>query len=94
MSKAEVERFISDLDADSAKQAEVQAEAASVPALVKFAKERGYDITIDDIHEHARSQNPELTDEQLDTAAGGRSRGGEPYPFPIPIIVVVILRPY
>ncbi len=91
MSRAEVERFISDLKADAKQQAEVQAKAASVPALVQFAKERGYDITIDDIREHARSQNQELTDEQLDTAAGGRS-----FPGPIVVVVpiVVIIRPF
>ena len=81
MSSAEVERFVSHLKADAKLQADVQANAASVPALLQFAKERGYDITIDDIREHARSQNQELTDEQLDTALGGRS---SPFSFLFP----------
>ena len=73
MSKAEVERFVSDLKADANLQSEVKAKATGIPSLVEFAKGRGYEITAEDIRQHARSQGQELTDEQLEATAGGRA---------------------
>ena len=70
MSKADVERFVSDLKADANLQSEVKAKATGIPSLVEFAKGRGYEITAEDIRQHARSQGQELTDEQLEFDRG------------------------
>ena len=89
MSKAEIERFISDLKADENLQSEGKAKVTGVPALVQFANERGYDITVEDIREHARSQGQELSEEQLGAVAGGR-----PGPGPLIVPIVIIILPY
>ncbi len=79
MSKAEIERFNTDVKADSKLQEEVKAKATSIRSLVEVAKAKGYDFSVDEVKEYARSQNKELSDDQLDAVTGGR----------IPIIVVV-----
>jgi predicted ribosomally synthesized peptide with nif11-like leader len=91
MSKADLERFVSDLKADANLQSEVKAKATGIPSLVKVATARGYEITAEDIRQYARSQGQELTDEQLESIAGGRVE------LPIVVIVptiVVIIRPF
>lgn len=89
MSKADVERFVSDLKADANLQSEVKAKATGIPSLVEFAKGRGYAITAEDIRQHARSQGQELTDEQLESTAGGRP--DRSIVVIVPTIVVIIL---
>ena len=71
MSKAEVERFVSDLKADANLQSEVKAKATGIPSLIEVAKARGYEITKEEIRQYVRSQGQELTDEQLESTAGG-----------------------
>jgi predicted ribosomally synthesized peptide with nif11-like leader len=85
MSKAEVERFVSDLEVDANLQSEVKAKATGVPSLIELAKRRGYEITAEDIRQHARSQGQELTDEQLEATAGG----SRDWPFPAVAAVAV-----
>jgi predicted ribosomally synthesized peptide with nif11-like leader len=90
MSKADLERFVSDLQADANLQSEAK-KATGIPSLVKVATARGYEITAEDIRQYARSQGQELTDEQLESVAGGRVE------VPIVVIVptiVVIIRPF
>jgi len=48
MSKADVERLVSDLKADANLQSEVKAKATGIPSLVKVATERGYQITAEE----------------------------------------------
>jgi predicted ribosomally synthesized peptide with nif11-like leader len=79
MSKAEIERFNNDVKSNSKLQEEVKAKATSIRSLVEVAKAKGYDISVDEVQEYARSQGKELSDEQLDAVTGGR----------IPIILVV-----
>jgi predicted ribosomally synthesized peptide with nif11-like leader len=71
MSKAEVERFVSDLKADANLQSEMKAKATGIPSLIEVAKARGYEITKEDIRQYVHSQGQELTDEQLESTAGG-----------------------
>ena len=72
MSKAEIERFVSDIKADAKLQSELKAKQAGIPTLIQIARERGYDITVEDVRQHVRAQGQDLTDEQLETVAGGR----------------------
>jgi predicted ribosomally synthesized peptide with nif11-like leader len=90
MSKADVERLVSDLKADANLQSEVKAKATGIPSLVKVATERGYQITAEDIRQYARSQGQHLTDEQLESTTGGRP-GPHPIIVIVPTIVVIIL---
>ena len=87
MSKAEVERFVTDLKANANLQSEVK-KATGIPSLVEFAKGRGYEITAEDIRQHARSQGQELTDEQLEATTGGRP------PIIVVIPLAIIVLPY
>jgi predicted ribosomally synthesized peptide with nif11-like leader len=79
MSKAEIERFNTDVKANKKLQEEVKAKATSIRSLVEVAKAKGYDFSVDEVQEYARSQGKELSDEQLDAVTGGR----------IPIIIVL-----
>ena len=87
MSKAEVERFVRDLKVDANLQSKVK-KATGIPSLVVFAKGRGYEITAEDIRQHARSQGQELTDEQLESTTGGRP------PIIVVIPLAIIVLPY
>jgi predicted ribosomally synthesized peptide with nif11-like leader len=88
MSKAEVERFVSDLKADANLQSEVKAKATGIPSLIEVAKARGYEITKEDIRQYVHSQGQELTDEQLESTTGGR-------PHIIVVIpLAIIVLPY
>lgn len=72
MSKAEFERFTEELAADPALQAEAKAAATGLAALVAFAMQRGYDVTLDDAASHIKARAPQqMSGEELDTIAGG-----------------------
>jgi predicted ribosomally synthesized peptide with nif11-like leader len=81
MSKAEIERFNNDVKSNNKLQEEVKAKATSIRSLVEFAKAKGYDISVDEVQEYARSQGKELTDDQLDAVTGGR----------IPVVVLPVI---
>lgn len=72
MSMAEVERFLSDLKTDPKLQETVRGKAADASGLVAIVSANGYDVTLEDIHAHLRSQGRELSDEELDAAAGAQ----------------------
>jgi predicted ribosomally synthesized peptide with nif11-like leader len=87
MSKGEIERFSNDVKANASLEAEVKAKGTQIPGFLEIAKAHGYDITANDVSEYIRSQNQELTDEQIESAVGGvRS---DPDPQPVPRLVLV-----
>jgi predicted ribosomally synthesized peptide with nif11-like leader len=70
MRSAELERLILDLQRDSALRAELQRFGEDVEHAVRQAMEKGYQLTRQDAEELIRSFQ-ELSDEDLDKAAGG-----------------------
>ncbi len=64
-------------------------EDAAYKKLIDFAKDSGYDITVDEMQEYfngiAASKEGELPDSELDKVAGGFVSGGPGFPFPFPI---------
>lgn len=54
--------------------------AAAAAKLVEFAKEQGYDVTVEEIREFFKSlsekSNEALDDEDLEAVAGGKYMGG------------------
>lgn len=77
MSKADIERFVADLNSDAALLEEVKAAAGSLSKVVDVAKAKGYDITVDEAKAYIEEQaKQELSDEQLDAVAGGKTGGG------------------
>lgn len=84
MSKADVERFVADLNSDAALLEEVKAAAGSLGKVVDTAKAKGYDISLDEAKAYIEEQaKQELSDEQLDAVAGGKGPGGGMPPPPI-----------
>ena len=85
MSKEQLLAFLEKVKADTSLQEKLKA-AASPEAAIEIAKEAGFSITSDDI-QSMQSEPVELSDEELEGAAGGRHnhgyRGGikigEPY---------------
>nr|WP_170134870.1 Nif11-like leader peptide family natural product precursor [Acuticoccus kandeliae] len=74
MSLSEAKRFADDLVADRTMAAELKDSATGLASVVDFAKERGYDFNVDEAKDFIQSRTPkELTDEQLDAVAGGKS---------------------
>jgi predicted ribosomally synthesized peptide with nif11-like leader len=74
MSQAEVERFIADIKGDEALRADIATDPANLAAIVEKANAKGYDFTLDEAKAHISAQaGTELTDEQLDSVAGGKS---------------------
>ena len=61
------------------KDAEVDGEAETKEKLVAFAKENGYDVTLDEMQDFfkglAESKEGELSDAELDLVAGGKTQG-------------------
>jgi len=73
MSKAEIERFVSDLKSNPELLAKVQEGAAGVGSVVQIAKDSGYDISPDEAKEYIQEQaGKSLSDDQLDAVAGGK----------------------
>jgi predicted ribosomally synthesized peptide with nif11-like leader len=68
MSQTELSRFISALQGDQ-KLAEEMANAGGDP--VEFAKSKGFDITATELVRYQAEKTLELSDEELEQAAGG-----------------------
>lgn len=74
MSQADIVRFIADLKSNDELRNEVTGTASGLESVVGVAREHGYDITVDEARDYVRSQaSSELSDEQLDQIAGGKS---------------------
>ena len=74
MSQADVERFVADLKANPALLAEVTKNAGGIASIVEIANGKGYDVTLDEAKAYVQAQaKAELSDEQLDSVAGGKS---------------------
>lgn len=84
MSKAEVERFVSDLKADPTLQATVREKSADPAGIVAIATARGYDFSLEDVEAHLRARKHELSEEELDAASGG-----VPPHFVVPTLIFI-----
>jgi len=74
MSQVDIQRFVSDLKGNQALLDEVKSGAVGLGAVVELAQSKGYDITVEEAKAYIRDQaNQELSDEQLDAVAGGKS---------------------
>jgi predicted ribosomally synthesized peptide with nif11-like leader len=74
MSLADVERFVSDLKNTPELLQQITSGTTGLTSLVAEAKERGYDISLEEAKAYIRDQaKQDLTDEQLDAVAGGKS---------------------
>jgi predicted ribosomally synthesized peptide with nif11-like leader len=71
MSKSEIERFSADLRSDQALRNSVAAKGEDVAGIAEIARTRGYDITPDEARLHVAAEGQALTDEALDSVAGG-----------------------
>ena len=79
MSKAEIERFNADVAKDAGLRQELSEIDQSVAAVVEFAKDKGYDITVEEVHQYIQEQvakekekdDSDLSDDELDAIAGG-----------------------
>ena len=71
MSKAELERFSSDIRDDKALHDKVAKQDGDAAAIAHLAKAHGYDVALADV-EAAIAEGNELTEEQLDAVAGGQ----------------------
>ena len=71
MSKEQLKAFIEKAKADTSLQDKLKG-AASPEAAIEIAKEAGFSITTEDI-QSMRSATVELSDEELEGAAGGYS---------------------
>ena len=67
MSEEQLKAFIAKVQADPSLQEQLKAEGADVVAIAKAA---GFSITIEDLNSHRQN----LTDDELEGAAGGRGR--------------------
>ena len=75
MSEEQLKAFLEKVKADTSLQEKLN-EAADADAVVEIAKEAGFSITAEDM----QSSTVELSDEELEGAAGGR-RAPTPCPF-------------
>ena len=73
MSIADAERFAEDLKRDKKFQAEATTKAAGLASMVELGRSRGYNFTVDELKQVARSRSKHpLTDHQLEQVAGGQ----------------------
>ena len=73
MSATEVERFVSELKDNAELRAELSNHASGLGSVVEFAKDKGYDISLDEASAYIQAQaGSDLSDEQLDGIAGGK----------------------
>ena len=70
MSEEQLKAFLEKVKADTSLQEKLNA-AASPEAAVEIAKAAGFSITAEDI-QSMQSESVELSDEELEGAAGGR----------------------
>lgn len=69
MSKEELGRFTKEVEENEALKAEVVKLGTDGEAIVKFAQEKGYDISMEDLEQ--AKKDAELSDTDLDNVAGG-----------------------
>ena len=73
MSSAEVERFVADLKTNEGLRSELSGHASGVGSVVSFAKDKGYDIDVDEAAAYIHGEaGRELNDAELDAVAGGK----------------------
>ena len=73
MSSAEVERFVADLKTNEGLRSELSGHASGVGSVVSFAKDKGYDIDVDEAAAYIHGESGrELNDAELDAVAGGK----------------------
>jgi predicted ribosomally synthesized peptide with nif11-like leader len=76
MSQRELERFLSDVDGNAELAAEFRRRSQDLEAAVQWARARGYDFTRAEAE--ALNRAGELSDDDLDLAAGGWSSTDPP----------------
>ena len=78
MSRAEIEQFVADVKADPRLQADLKERGSGVASMVEIARSGGYEITTQDVRDYVRSQDRDLTEQELDrvTAGGVIQLGG------------------
>ena len=54
------------------KDAEIAGKEATEEKLIAFAKEAGYDVTIEEVQAFSAQSKGELNDDELDVVAGGK----------------------
>ena len=69
MSDEQLKAFLEEVKADTSLQEKLKA-AASPEAAIEIAKDVGFSITTEDI-QSMQSESVELSDDELDAAAGG-----------------------
>ncbi len=74
MTVNEIDRFNEAVRDDPEMLAEVKAIGADVEKLIRFANERGFDFTEEDLQKR-QAQSGELSDSDLDDVAGGGIAG-------------------
>ena len=74
MSEEQLQAFLEKVKADTSLQEKLKA-AASPEAAIEIAKDAGFSITAEDI-QSIQSATTELSDEELEGAAGGLPRVG------------------
>ncbi len=76
MSKAEIERFVSDMKTNNKLREDLKAAQIDEAGIVGFAASKGYDITAAEVKSHLSAKLPHLSDEELDQVAGGHHHHG------------------
>ncbi len=71
MSQAELERFNRDVQENEQLRGEFIENAANIAELAEYAKTKGYDWDLKDLKDLLEAKKGELSDEELDKAAGG-----------------------
>ncbi len=71
MSKAEIGRFSKAVKADKVLADKVKSFGADIDGLVGYANAQGYNFNKDELLAEAKAKKGQLTEEQLDRAAGG-----------------------
>jgi predicted ribosomally synthesized peptide with nif11-like leader len=72
MSEEQLKAFLEKVKGDTSLQGKLNG-AADADAVVEIAKEAGFSITAEDIQSMNRQSTAELSDEELEGAAGGFS---------------------
>ena len=75
MSEEQLKTFIKKVKSDTCLQEKLNG-AADSDAVLEIAKEAGFSITAEDIQSLMQSTTVELSDEELEGAAGGRRQTG------------------
>lgn len=71
MSMSEVERLAADASGNSDLQEALKNAGTDVEAVAAAARDRGYDVTAEELQSHAQAKKGELSEEQLEQVAGG-----------------------